>query len=361
MKWAPRVCGCRHRRSDQGFERINLHHTSDLIPTFPGGERSDAPTPRLGPQRASGVLYPTVVTAGDAYLVGREIIAELPVDAGGVDQLYASIRADGSRLEGVKFAHCTFANVSFKDCVLDEATFTDCAFIDCYFRNTKIEKSKFSGCKFVNSDLSKVDIRSCDFRYYNSFANCLIKFGQLRESLPGEGNLRAHLCANLAQEARKAGLTYDEGLYRQAGAEAFERHMFDAIRGTTPYFKEHYRGSGRVSAAYRWAASRLRGLAWGYRRSWLVVLRNWSILSLGVFPLLFLALGAGLERDGKRASASDAWLASLGNILPGSGLSDVHFVSGWTLALAFIEVLLGLLFAALITALLFRSVFEREK
>ena len=301
------------------------------------------------------------MTAGDAYLVGRQFVAEIAVDADGEDKIYAAIRADGSTFKDLKFTHCTFANVSFKECVLEDVKFMNCVFIDCYFRDTKIKKSRFSGCKFINSDLSKVDIRSCDFRYYNSFVNCFIKYHQLEESLPSEGNLKAHLCANLAQEARKAGFPNDEGLYRQAGAKAFERHMFAAARGATEYFREHYKGMDKFGAAYRWASSRMRGYLWGYRRSWLVVFRNWAILSLGIFPGLFLALRSGLEKDGVQASVGDAWLASLGNILPGSGLSDVQFVSAWTHALAFIEVLIGLFFAALVTALLFRSVFERGK
>ncbi len=304
---------------------------------------------------------PTVVTSGGAYLVGREISTELSTDKDGTDRLYAAIRSDGSTFKGVKFKHCTFANVSFKTCTLEQVSFTNCAFIDCYFRDTRLKDCHFAGCKFLNSDLSKVDIRSCDFRYYNIFVNCFIKYDQLRESLPGEGNLKAHLCANLAREARRAGFPYDEGLYRQDGAKALERHLLDAVRGATPYFKEHYKGSGRVGAAYRLAASRLRGYAWGYRRSWLVVLRNWAVLSLIVFPVSFLLCGSGLERGGKAASAGDAWLASLGNILPGSGISNVRFVSSCSLTLAFVEVLIGLLFAALVAALLFASVFERDR
>jgi hypothetical protein len=298
------------------------------------------------------------VTSGGAYLVGRDIVTELPPDKDGLSQLYAAVLADERTYKGLTFTHCTFANVSFKGCKLDQVTFSNCVFIDCYFRDARLDKCKFAGSKFINSDLSKVDIRSCDFRYYNTFVNCFIKYSKLRESLPGEGNLKSHLCANLAREARNAGFSTDEGLYRQDGAKALERHRLDAVRGVTPYFVEHYKGR-RFSTAYKWLASRLRGYAWGYRRSWLVVLRNWAILTLGVFPGLFLLCRSSLERGGKPASVGDAWLASLGNILPGSGISDVKFLSTGSLILAFVEVLLGLLFAALITALLFRSVFER--
>ncbi|WP_421843676.1 pentapeptide repeat-containing protein [Mycobacterium sp.] len=300
------------------------------------------------------------MTSDGAYLVGREIATELPPGQCGTDRLYAAIRADESTFKNVKFKHCTFANVSFKNCVFKQAEFSDCAFIDCYFRATRLEKCTFAGCKFLGSDLSKIDIRSCDFRYYNSFVSCFIKHAQLKESLPSEGNLKAHLCENLAKEAKKAGFRYDEELYRQDGAKALEGHLRDAVRGAAPWFKEHYKGIERVVAARKWGASRLRGYAWGYRRSWLVVLRNWAVLTLLVFPVLFLC-GPGLKRGGKPASAGDAWLASLGNMLPGSGISDVEFVSSYSFTLAFVEALAGLLFAALVAALLFASVFERDR
>jgi hypothetical protein len=301
------------------------------------------------------------VTSDGAYLVGREIVTELPNTQSGADRIYASVRVDGDKFEDLRFRHCTFANVSFKGCALKELSFNNCVFIDCYFRDTRIERCRFYGCKFINSDLTKIDIRSSDFRFYNAFSDCFIKFDQMRHSLPTEGNLRAHLCTNLAREARCAGFSNDEGLYRQEGAKALEGHLLAAVWGSTLYFREHYRGFERVQAAYTLAASRLRGYAWGYRRSWLVVLRNWAILTLVVFPIAFLACRSGLQKQGRPASTGDIWLASLGNILPGSGLSDVRFVSGVSLGLAFAEVLLGLLFGALIAALLFRSVFDRGR
>lgn len=245
---------------------------------------------------------------------------------------------------------------------MESVAFTNCVFVDCYFREARIDKCSFAGCKFINSDLSKVDIRSCDFKYYNTFFGCYVKYDKLRESLPSEGNLRGHLCKNLAKEAKKAGSLYDEGQYRQDGAKSFERHLRDAVWHAAPYFADHYQGSRRVFAAYQFTVSRLRGYAWGYRRSWLVVLRNWAILTLIVFPLLFrFCCDSGLMKGGRSASLGDAWLASLGNILPGSGISDIKFVTGASLTLAFIEVLVGLLFAALIAALLFAAVSERDR
>jgi hypothetical protein len=82
-------------------------------------------------------------------------------------------------------------------------------------------------------------------------------------------------------------------------------------------------------------------------------------LTLGAFPALFLFVRDGIQRAGRPATVGDIWLASLGNILPGSGISDVRFVSSASLVLAFIEVLVGLLFTGIVAALIFRAVFDR--
>jgi hypothetical protein len=299
------------------------------------------------------------VAAESAYLIGRAIQLDLPSDRGASNVVFASIRADTANFEGLKYAHCTFANVSFKDCEMRGLEFSNCVFINCYFRRTKINDCKFAGCKFIDCDLGKVDWRASDLKFYTSFVDCYIKYDELRESLPSEGNLKYHLCSNLALEARKAGALRDEGQYRQAGAKAMEAHLWDAAFGSSEFFREKYRGGQRFGAGVSYIISRVRGWLWGYRRSWLVVLRSWAILTLGVFPLTFWICNSGLQRPGRKITGGDYWRASVGNILPGSGLSDVAFVSNPALFWAFIEVLIGLLYAGLIAALIFRAVYDR--
>lgn len=299
------------------------------------------------------------MTSGSAYLIGRTIRASLDQTQSASDSAYASLRVDGLTYDGITFSHCTFANVSFKGCTLKNVRFVNCVFLDCYFRDTAIVDCKFSASKFIDCDLGKLDLRTTDLKYYNSFVNCFIKYREIRESLPTEGNLKFHLCSNLAAEARRAGALNDEGLYRQAGASALEEHLLSAVRGSSHYFRNKYRGVQRISALGEYIASRTRGYLWGYRRSWTVVMRNWALLTLGVFPLFFYMCRSGIERSGKPASTGDLWVASIGNILPGSGLSDVKFTSSPCLILAFIEVLTGLVFTGIVAALIFRTVFER--
>ena len=136
--------------------------------------------------------------------------------------------------------------------------------------------------------------------------------------------------------------------------------MRAAWRQTDNFYKEKYTGGARFGAFLEYFGSRARGYLWGYRRSFLVVLRNWAFVTLVLFPFLFWLNLSGIWRpDGTPATLGDAWLASVGNTLPGSGLSDLDFTTSWALAFAFVEVLFGLLFAGLAAALLFRAIFDR--
>ena len=50
-----------------------------------------------------------------AYLVGRGVGEWPSATTPARDLIFAATRKDGEVLEGVEFAHCTLANVSFKD------------------------------------------------------------------------------------------------------------------------------------------------------------------------------------------------------------------------------------------------------
>lgn len=294
------------------------------------------------------------------YMLGRPLRKLTPGGGSTADVLFASDRIDGLAIEDAKYAHCTFANVSFKDCTLLHTTFINCVFANCYFRKTKFNSIVFTGCKFIDCDLSKVDIRACNFKFYNTFTNCYIQYGELKNSLPSEGNLRSLLCSNLAREARQFDDIGDSEMYRQTAAKGLEEHLWAVVTHQSAFYKEKYRGSERLNALIEYVASKSRGYLWGYRRSWLVVLRNWAALNLVVFPVIFFLLRDGVERQGQPATVLDLWVGSIGNSLPGAGISDVQFVSVPAQLVAFVEVLLALVLGALIAALLFRSIFERS-
>jgi uncharacterized protein YjbI with pentapeptide repeats len=99
------------------------------------------------------------------YLVGRKLGEWPTAITPATDMLFAAVRKDGEKLDGVEFHHCTFANVSFKEVRLEQCRFTDCVFLSCYFRKSALVGSSFIGCKFVDCDFPKVAVESCDFKY----------------------------------------------------------------------------------------------------------------------------------------------------------------------------------------------------
>ena len=296
-----------------------------------------------------------------AYLFGRPISPLSPV-ASSEDRLFASERLDGQALAKVTYENCTFANISFKDASIANVRFSNCVFLDCYFRGTKIYDSYFSACKFIDCNLAKVDIRGSDLRYYNTFVGCHVPYGTIQESLPSEGNLRAHLCMNLSDEARRAGQLKDADKFRQAAARGLEQHLSGAVFRSSEYYKAKFRGFNYWGALIELLASKARGRLWGYQRSFLVVLRNWALLTLVIFPALFGLVRRGLEVPGKDSvGLGDVLTASAGNMLPGSGISNVEFVSSWARTFAFLEVLTGLILTGISAALLFRAIFDRVR
>lgn len=299
------------------------------------------------------------------YLLGRKRQPLTAASPAPHDSLFVSERLDDHVFEGQTFQHCTFANISFKSAIIRNCTFVDCVFLECYFRETLIQDSKFAGCKFLNCDLAKVDVENSEFKYYTRFTGCFIGYNKMRPNLPSELNLRASLCRNLAKEAHKEGQLADSGAFRQESAAAWEDHMWSAVAGAwrdNKFYKAHYSGR-RWNALASLTASRLRGLLWGYKRSELIVARNAGFLAVGIFPLLLLLVGDGVEVGGKALSGigdyGQALLVSVRGLLQGLPIVNVEFTTGWSRVIAALEGATGLLLLGLVASLLFRAVFER--
>ena len=295
-----------------------------------------------------------------SYLVGRKQVAfaTLAGSAPGTDFLVASERLDGQTITGT-YRHATFANVSFKAAVIQGAIFEDCTFANCYFRGTRIDNAIFKGCRFIECDLNKIDVRNTELKFYNQFADCFINYGQLSDSLPSEPNLKAHLCHNMASEARAKGALGDAGRDAHAGAKAREEHLLSAAFGRSQFYKDKYSGAARAATFLAWAASRLRGYAWGYKRSFLVVLRNWLVATFIVFPALFLLDVDSLGVSG-RPSNWTVLPASLSRMLPGAGFQKVDPQSVYTSIVSGAEGLSALLFGSLAASLLVRAILDRR-
>src|SRR6266511_3196037 len=139
-----------------------------------------------------------------SYLIGREPATLPPPAEASEDKLFAAQRIDGGKVEGRRFSHCTFANVSFKEATLRGCEFLDCAFLNCYFRKAALINTVFTGSKFYDCDFPKVSVHSCDFRYVK-FRACFIPKSEMQHSLPGEPNQREEIAGDLAEAADSVG------------------------------------------------------------------------------------------------------------------------------------------------------------
>jgi hypothetical protein len=268
--------------------------------------------------------------------------------------LFADQRLDGIAIDMALFSHCTFANVSFKACMLTGSRFINCTFISCYFRKTDIQNCKFDGCKFIDCDFPRVRIRATNFMFPR-FKGCFIKFDEMQPNLPAEPELRAMTAIELAREAYAFGDTRDAHKYRLEALRAHESHLWRAFRASSSYYKDHYDALGRLNAGIGWIGSQANRLVWGNGERGVTLLRNFVLLVFIGFPLLFYAVG-GLEPTRGQLTRFDYELLSVDAATSFSGLSGIHLVSTGSRVVAATELIVGLLAFGLFITILFRRI-----
>lgn len=284
------------------------------------------------------------------YLAGRKL-SELPALTGSyTDSLYAAERCEGSTLTAFEFDHCTFANVSFKGSTLERCKFNNVAFVGVYFRDTELQSCQFEGCKFIDCDMTRVDIRSSDFRWYNTFVRTFVPFDRIVASLPEkEGNRREDMCNNLSAEATAAGKFDDAGKFRAAAMQGRFTDKWATMLRRDPFYKNKYAPADQALAAVELAQMLLFNALWGTTRSHWVVLRNWMIFGLLAF-CAFALVGAGA------VGAPNWFLAGLYgavSTVPVNPPTD-YTLTGWGVhLLLFVTRALGLVFAAVFGALVY--------
>lgn len=296
---------------------------------------------------------------GQAYFVGRTQ-GNIEPPYSGVDAVYGSQRLDGVKLDKPTYEHCTFANISFKNATLDGGRFLNCVFIACFFRRTDVRSCNFSSCRFIDCEFPGASFAGCDFRYAR-FAGCYIPFNEIEHNLPSEPNLREDLSRNLAREAAAFGDPRAARTYRLCQVQARESHHWAAVMAKSKWYKDHYDGLARVVVAFQVAGSVLNRMLFGYGERLRVVIRNYAIATLVLFPLLFYLLPGALSV--RSASASTAgwqptfWAAlefSLSNAVAGALHSPIEAV-GWTARLiAAAQIILTAIWASLVAGYVFR-------
>lgn len=292
------------------------------------------------------------------YFVGRANTALDGTTGPYVDALFAADRREGDKFSALHFSHSTFANNSLKGSELAGCVFVNVAFVGVYFRDTVLRDCRFEGCKFINCDMERVDIRSCTLKYYNTFDNTYVPFDRMSESLPKEGNLRQMLCENLSRQASAAGAFRDAGRFRAAAMEGQIDFLKAVATRRSPHYAEKYSLQDQVEAAVNLAKVTLGNAIWGATRSHWIVLRNWAITAVLAFAVFALFCHDSVGAD------STWWRAGLfGSVAtvpiepPNAYALSGELANILTVGFRF----LGLMFAALFTALVFARVYEGRR
>lgn len=293
-----------------------------------------------------------------AYLVGRKP-GDWPAESSpATDMLFAAVRRDGETLEGMEFAHCTFANVSFKESTLRQCRFTDCVFVNCYFRRSKMIGVAFTGCRFLGCDFPRATVQSCDFRY-SRFEGCAVVFAEMEHSLPREPNLREELAAGLAMAADALGLDAEGRRYRLSAIQAREEHLRAAVLSTSDWYQRHYSGLRRLQALAQLLGSRGNGLIWGHGEKSSVLIRNVLILAFVAFPAALWQARAGLVPQTGTLTVADVMWLSVTTMIPADGVTTLLATTWTTRTLLTAESFVGILAAGLLITQLVRRMLKR--
>lgn len=289
----------------------------------------------------------------DAYIVGRTK-ASLNSPFKGQDQVFGGARLDGQTISGAEYAHCTFANISFKDVQLDSSRFLDCTFIGCYFRRTQLSKVSFQACKFLSCEFPKATVQACDFSYAK-FSDCYMPFSEMEHSLPSQHNLREMVARNLTIETGKLGLPDERRSYRKTEIRAYEQHLVAAVQGRSQWYKDHFTPLARFSAVTELAWSYVNKWLWGYGESIFAIIRSFAGAGLVVFPLLFYVFSEQLVLStGGIIDVKSLLYFSLTTIVPTGIASNITAIGPLAQFLAVAESLFGVITAGVLASYIFR-------
>jgi len=299
----------------------------------------------------------------EAYFHGRQPgIVTAPHN--GSNQIFGGQRLDGQTIAASRYEHCTFANVSFKDCKLHGGQFVNCVFVACFFRKTDIRSCNFSSCRFIDCEFPGASFSGCDFRY-TRFVGCYIVVDDIEHNLPAEPNLREHLTRNLAREAAHLGDTHTARRFRLLEVSAREANAWAAVTGKTKWYRDHYDFRARFATLLRLLGSLLNGGLFGHAERFWILLRNFAVLTLLVFPLFYWLNASGLTGStlsGFAVQQSPGWAAlefSVKTAVVGAFASDINAVTLGLRAIACFQIILTAVWASFVASHLFRWSVER--
>jgi hypothetical protein len=274
----------------------------------------------------------------------------------GTDQVFSFQRLDSAELSEMKYEHCIFVNVSFMDCKLSDGSFLDCTFIACYFKKTHISSTDFIGCRFIDCRFPRIRLSSCSFKY-STYQGCVLPYEEMADCLPSEQNLREDLCRSLHAESKHLGLWSQARKYRLEELRAYEKNLLKIAKAESAWYKTHYDGLQRFISFFNYLSCVLNRLLWGHGEKIFALARNFLIIVLLVFPLLYFLNGHGLIKpDGMQPVFWDCIRFSLHNVVSLSSVEGIRPESSMVWFLAGLQPFVSAIFASLFASYAFRYI-----
>ena len=288
------------------------------------------------------------------YELGRKL-SNITSPYSGRDLAFAGQRLDNKRIQLAQYRHCTFINISFKEATLEASNFSDCTFINCYFRRTTLRNCTFEGTRFYDCDFPRVSVAGSRF-FYARFNGCQIAFDEMENSLPSEPNIREELCRNLAQQSHALGLVNEARRYRRSETAAYEQHLKNGFASASQWYREHFVGTEKWRAFFRWVWSRTNRFLWGYCESGTRLIANFFASSLIVFPLVYWVVGGSgnTDQDQTAIETIDYILLSLSTATPAEFSHEVSIDDWLVMLVVSIQSLYSVVLIAMFAAFLFR-------
>jgi len=290
------------------------------------------------------------------YLARAQTATLVKNHAGATDTLFMDQRFDEGELTGARFAHCTFANISFKGAELADCHFSNCVFEGCYFRGTLLKECHFPASRFIDCEFPKPSIFACGFGA-TRFRRSVPRFATMEPNLPGEPNLCRDLCENLATEASALGHEREARRYRLRAIEEHEEALRRGYRWSDDYSRSKYPELERVRAFFALCWSRASGWIWGHGEYIRRLFFNLVLLAVFIGPTMLYVARDHLHSDGP-IGLGDYLALSVASTLNDSASSGVE-ATGIALAIVLLLTASGLLFLGLFVTYVFRAVTRR--
>lgn len=274
------------------------------------------------------------------------------------DKTIAAQRFEDGRVSKAEYKHCTFINVSFKGTTIEESKFLDCTFIHCYFRYANLKNCSFVGSRFIDCRFPHLAVSICDFMYA-TFTGCTISSKEMAYSMPAQDNLREELARNLSVEAGRLGMPYESGTYREIEIQAREGHLWAAVVAKSQWYRDHFDPLARVQAFSEYTLSLLNRWMLGYGVRPSILVRNWLIASVLIFPLTYWMMKGQWAGADTSATLISALLFSLKNSIPATLPSNLMPNSFLSILLALIQAIYSGITIAFLASHIFRWSIQR--